>query len=580
MNPFRTSVKVLPIVIILTLVVVAGCGQDKEEDKEKTVSENQTDTGPCGWVAQGDLPVVADLDDRLTGYVLTELSPDLSHLDATQTQVLDKLVTASKLMNEIFHIQATPCRDALAARIAELPTDRQASVKRYFGINVGPWDRRFHHEPFFGTWPHPEGANYYPGDLTEGEKAFIADGANGMDGLFTMVRRDEEGSLRAIPYSEFFAVQLEKAAALLNEAATLTENASLKAFLESRAAAFLSDDYYESDILWMDLDSIVEITIGPYETYEDGLFGYKAAFESFVTITDPAESKRLSKFKDELPWLESQLPIPDEHKNMNRGSESPIRVVDEVYSAGDTRAGVQTIAFNLPNDERVREAKGSKKVLLRNVMKAKFDQILMPIAEVLVADDQLGDLTAESFFLHTLWHEMSHGLGPGKITVDGRETEVRLELKETYSTIEEAKADAMGEWDIFVLTRAGKGYFPESIYREQAATYLAGLFRSVRFGIGEAHGAANAIQFNYLMEKKAISVDETSGRFSIDVAVFEKAIAELVADICMIEAVGDYEASVKFIEQYGGMAPVLASALEKLADIPVDVEPVFSRYED
>jgi hypothetical protein len=576
MNPFRSSVKALPIVIILTLVVVAGCGQDKEE----TVSEKQSDTGPCSWVAQGDLPVVADLDDRLTGYVPTELSPDLSHLDATQTQVLGKLVAASKLMNEIFHIQASPCLDELAARIAELPADRQASVKRYFRINVGPWDRRFHHEPFFGTWPHPEGANYYPGDLTAEEMAFIADASNGMDGLFTMVRRGEADSLRAIPYSEFFAVQLEKAAVLLNEAAALTENASLKAFLESRAAAFLSDDYYESDMLWMDLDSIVEITIGPYETYEDGLFGFKAAFESFVTITDPAESSRLAKFKDELPWLESQLPIPDEHKNMNRGSESPIRVVDEVYSAGDTRAGIQNIAFNLPNDEKVREAKGSKKVLLRNVMKAKFDQILMPIAEVLVAEDQLGDLTAESFFLHTLWHEMSHGLGPGKITVDGRETEVRLELKETYSTIEEAKADAMGEWDIFVLTRAGKGYFPEAIYREQAATYLAGLFRSVRFGIGEAHGAANAIQFNYLMEKKAISVDETTGHFSIDVVVFEKAIADLVADICMIQAVGDYEASVKFIEQYGGMAPVLASALEKLADIPVDVEPVFSRYED
>ncbi len=575
MNPFGSTVKTLPIVIILTLVVVAGCGQDKEE----TVSENQSDAGPCGWVAQGDLPVVADLDDRLAGYVPTELSPDLSHLDATQTQVLEKLVAASKLMNEIFHIQATPCLDELAARIAELPTDRQESVERYFRINIGPWDRRFHHEPFFGTWPHPEGANYYPGDLTAEERAFVADGANGMDGLFTMVRRDEAGSLHAVPYSEFFAVRLEKAAALLNEAAALTENASLKVFLESRAAAFLSDDYYESDMLWMDLDSLVEITIGPYETYEDGLFGYKTAFESFVTVTDPVESSRLAKFKDELPWLESQLPIPDEHKNMNRGSESPIRVVDEVYSAGDTRAGIQTIAFNLPNDERVREAKGSKKVLLRNVMKAKFDQILMPIAEVLVADDQLGDLTAESFFLHTLWHEMSHGLGPGKITVDGRETEVRLELKETYSTIEEAKADAMGEWDIFVLTRAGKGYFPESIYREQAATYLAGLFRSVRFGIGEAHGAANAIQFNYLMEKKAISVDETTGRFSIDVIVFEKAIADLVSDICTIQAVGDYEASVKFIEQYGGMASVLAEALEKLGDIPVDVEPVFSRYE-
>jgi hypothetical protein len=212
-------------------------------------------------------------------------------------------------------------------------------------------------------------------------------------------------------------------------------------------------------------------------------------------------------------------------------------------------------------------------------MKAKFDQILMPIAEVLVAEDQLGDLTAESFFLHTLWHEMSHGLGPGKITLEGRETEVRLELKETYSTMEEAKADAMGEWTIFVLTRAGRDYFPEAIFAEQSATYLAGLFRSVRFGIGEAHGQANAIQYNYLMEKKAIAVDARTGRFSIDAPVFEKAIADLVAEICLIQAAGDYDASVKFIEQYGGMVPSLAAALEKLSDIPVDVEPVFSRYE-
>ena len=576
-STFRTRLLVL-LAIMAVLVAVTGCNDEKEEivsDKQPAV----TPDGPCAWAGEGDLSVVADLDERLAGYVPTELSPDLGHLNATQTQVLEKLVAASKLMSEIFHIQATPCRDQLAARIAELPADRQASVTRYFRINVGPWDRRFHHEPFFGTWPHPEGANYYPGDLTAEEIAFISENANGMDGLFTMVRRNEDGSLKAVPYSEFFAPQLEKAAALLNEAAALTENASLKAFLEARAAAFGTDDYYESDMLWMDLDSTVEITIGPYETYEDGLFGYKAAFESFVTVTDPVESGRLTKFKDELPWLESQLPIPEEHKNLNRGSESPIRVVDEVYSAGDTRAGIQTIAFNLPNDERVREAKGSKKVLLRNVMKAKFDQILMPIAEVLVAEDQLGDLTAESFFLHTLWHEMSHGLGPGRITVDGRETEVRLELKETYSTLEEAKADAMGEWDIFVLTRAGRGYFPDSIFREQSATYLAGLFRSVRFGIGEAHGQANAIQYNYLMEKEAISVDENTGRFSIDIVVFEKVIADLVTEICLIQAAGDYDASVRFIEQYGGMAPSLAAALEKLSEIPVDVEPVFSRYE-
>ncbi|MBU8870791.1 MAG: hypothetical protein KOO60_08010 [Gemmatimonadales bacterium] len=533
----------------------------------------------CSWVGTGTAAPVEDLDKRLAAYVPTELSPSIEHLDTAQVQVMEKLIEASKLMDEIFRIQATPYYDALAGRIRELFPEQQKELARYFAINVGPWDRRFHHEPFCGGWEHPKGANYYPLDLTESEKAFITDSSNGLDGLYTMVRRDKSGSLEAVPYSVFFADRLTKAAALLKEAASLTGNESLRNFLVARADAFLTDDYYESDMLWMDLDSTVEVTIGPYETYEDGLFGYKAAFESFVTVTDPVESARLANFKDELPWLESRLPIADEHKNLNRGSESPIRVVDEVYSAGDTRAGVQTIAFNLPNDERVREAKGSKKVLLRNVMQAKFDQILTPIAEVLVAEDQLADLTAESFFLHTLWHEMSHGLGPGKILKNGRQTEVRLELKDTYSTLEEAKADAMGEWDIFMLARDGRDYFPADIFRQQSATYLAGLFRSVRFGIGEAHGQANAIQFNYLMEKGAISCSEQTGRFSIDVEVFEQAIGQLVAEILIIQAEGDYEASVAFINRFGGMTPVLARGLEKLEGIPVDIQPVFSRYE-
>jgi len=566
----------------LLALAMTGCGGTKEEgmsQAERSAPTQRAETGgPCAWAATGELPLVADLPERMEAYVPMTLSPDIGHLDVTQVAVLDKLIAASKLMNEIFHEQATPCRVELAARIDALPADRQEAVRRYFRINLGPWDRRFHYEPFFGTWPHPAGANFYPLDLTEAEKAIISDESQGYDGLFTMVRRKGD-QLVAVPYSEFFADKLAPAVHLLREAAALTENASLKAFLLSRADAFGTDDYYESDMLWMDLDSTVEITIGPYETYEDGLFGYKASFESFVTVTDPEESQRLVKFKNELPWLEKNLPIPEQDKNLNRGTDSPIRVVDEVYSAGDTRAGVQTIAFNLPNDERVREAKGSKKVLLRNVMNAKFEQILVPIAEQLVARDQLASLTAESFFLHTLWHEMSHGLGPGKITKDGRDTEVRLELKETYSTLEEAKADAMGEWDIFVLTRAGKGYFPTSIYQEQAVTYLAGLFRSVRFGIGEAHGQANAIQFNYLMQKNALSRDATTGRFSVDVAVFEEAITELVREICLIQAAGDYQGSVDFIAQYGGMSPVLAQALAKLAGIPVDIEPLFPRYE-
>ena len=574
---FRTFV--LFVLLVASGLMAVGCGGGEDAEMAQHHDQGPATNGDCAWVGDEAVTAVADLSTRLDAYVPTELSPDISHLDDTQTKVLNKLVEASKIMNEIFHVQATPCREALLGRLADLPAAQQDGARRYFQINVGPWDRRFHHEPFFGDWEHPEGANYYPLDLTDAEKEFIAETAHGLDGLFTMVRRDANGQLVAIPYSEFFKPQLEKAAGLLREAAALTGNASLKTFLKSRAAAFLSDDYFISDMDWMDLDSAVEVTIGPYETYEDGLFGYKAAFESFVTVTDPVESARLAKFKDELPWLEKNLPIADEHKNLNRGSDSPIRVVDEVYSAGDTRAGVQTIAFNLPNDERVREAKGSKKVLLRNVMKAKFDQILMPIAGVLVAEDQLGDLTAESFFLHTLWHEMSHGLGPGKIVKDGQETEVRLELKDTYSTLEEAKADAMGEWDIFVLHAAGRDYFPAEIREQQAATYLAGLFRSVRFGIGEAHGQANAIQFNYLLDKGAISVDEGTGRFSVHVDVFEKAIARLVEEIILIQAEGDYAGSKAFIERWGGMSPVLETALEKLDGIPVDVQPLFPRYE-
>lgn len=565
--------------VVLLLTAAAGCRKDAPAPEVAMKEPAALAPVDCTWARADALRLVEDLDARAAAYVPTVLDPSLDHLAAGEQAVLEKLVEAARIMDGLFAIQATPCADELAAHLARLPAERQEAARRYFAINKGPWDRRFHFEPFFGDWAHPAGANYYPVDLTDAEKARIADPAAGLDGLFTMVRRDTTGSLVAVPYSQYFASELRLAAARLREAAALTGNESLRAFLESRADAFLSDDYYASDMLWMDVDSPVEITVGPYETYEDGLFGYKAAFEAFVTVTDPVESERLAKFKDELPWLESELPIDDRHKNPNRGAESPIRVVDEVYSAGDTRAGVQTIAFNLPNDERVREAKGSKKVLLRNVMKAKFEQILVPIAQAVVSEDQLADLTSESFFLHTLWHEMSHGLGPGKITVDGRETEVRLELKDTYSTLEEAKADAMGEWTIFKLARADKGYFPDTIFRQQAATYLAGIFRSVRFGIGEAHGKANAIQFNYLLAKGAIRPDAATGRFRIDVPVFEKAIAELVGEICTIQAEGDYAASQAFIQRHGGMPEVLAAALAKLDHIPVDIEPVFPRWD-
>ncbi len=526
----------------------------------------------CGY-GEGSMGRIAeDIESRLADYAETEIAANLEALPASEREALGWLVKAAEVMHEAFVRQALPNADEINGALARVSGPDADTVRAYFAINAGPWDRRFHHEPFFGDWAHPAGANFYPLDLSEDELAALEAGEHDSDGLYTMIRRDADGALRAIPYSEFFADEYARAVDYMRKAADVTANASLRAFLLARIAAFRSDDYFDSDMLWMDLDGLIEVVLGPVETYEDGLFGYKAAFEAFVCVADPGESERLAKFKGELPWLEMSLPIPDRDKNPNRGTESPIRVVDVAYTAGDTRTGIQTIAFNLPNDEQVREAKGSKKVLLRNIMNAKFEQILTPIAEKLVVADQREHIAAESFFLHTLWHEMSHGLGPGRIVKDGRDTEVRLELKDIYSALEEAKADAMGPWCIFKLQK--KGYFPETIYQQQAVTYLAGLFRSVRFGIAEAHGLANAIQFNYLMEKGVIRVEE--GRFRIDTEVFPLAIEGLVHEILTLQAAGDYRAGQEMIERYGGMSEALAAALEALDGVTVDILPRYT----
>jgi hypothetical protein len=314
------------------------------------------------------------------------------------------------------------------------------------------------------------------------------------------------------------------------------------------------------------------VTIGPYETYEDGLFGYKAAFESFVTVALPEQSAALARYVAELPWLERNLPIPDEHKNLDRGAESPIRVVDEVFTAGDARAGVATLAFNLPNDERVREAKGSKKVLLRNVMRAKYDRILEPIAREVLAPEDLEHLSFDAYFDFILHHELAHGLGPGRITVDGRETEVRLELRDLYSTLEEAKADVMGVYDILALVERGE--MDAELRETLPATYLAGLFRSARFGLHEAHGRGVVAQFNYLLDKGALAVDE-AGRFRVVEERFPGAIGELLHDMLMLQAEGDYAGTEAFLDRWGVATPELEAAIARLGEVPVDIRPLF-----
>jgi hypothetical protein len=390
---------------------------------------------------------------------------------------------------------------------------------------------------------------------------------------FTIIRR-KDGKLVAIPYSEYYIESLTKISNLLKEAAESASNPSLRRYLSSRADAFLSTDYYQSDMDWMDLkDNKIEVVIGPYEVYEDGLFNYKASFESFLTLKDPVESKKLEVFAKYLKDIEKNLPLDEKHKNYSRGSESPIVVANEVFTAGDTKAGVQTLAFNLPNDERVRKAKGSKKVMLKNVHEAKFEKLLKPIAEIVLDPEQLKYVTFDGFFNHTLMHEMSHGVGPGFITVDGRDTEVKKELKETYSTMEECKADILGMYNnIFMIS---KGVYPKEMERQVWVTFLAGAFRSMRFGIGEAHGGGNAIIYNNLLEKGGYVYDEATQKVHVDFEKIYPALKELANLVLTIQAEGNYQGAKDLIAKYAVNTPTIETLRKKLENLPVDIKPVF-----
>jgi hypothetical protein len=521
-----------------------------------------------------------DVGARLARFAPTELRADLSGLEEADRQVLAELVTAARMMDEIFLRQVWSGNPEIRARLATLEGPDAETARAYFEVNFGPWDRLDEMEPFVGNRPHPPGAGFYPDDMDKEEfRTWIAEHPEdeaAFTSLVTVIRR-QDPDLVAVPYSSAYREWLEPAAAALRRAAAVTGNESLRRFLTARAEAFLSDDYYASDVAWMDLDSPVEVTIGPYETYEDGLFGYKAAFEAFVTVTSAEESARLERFKALLPSLERNLPIPEEHKNLDRGSESPIRVVDVLFVGGDSKAGVQTLAFNLPNDERVREEKGSKKVLLRNVLRAKFDQILVPIAERVLLPADAERVSFDAYMAEVLHHELSHGLGPGKITLDGRETEVRLELKELYSTLEEAKADVMGVYNILALIERGE--IPAELRATLEPTYVAGLFRAARFGVHEAHGRGVVAQFNYLLERGALEVD-ADGRFRSVSERFDPAIEQLLHTMVMLQATGDYAGTAEFLDTYGVASEALLAAIDRLGEVPVDVRPIYPQAEE
>jgi hypothetical protein len=531
--------------------------------------------------AQNDKPAGdAELAKKIARFAPTTMTADVSKLAPKDRQALQKIIEAAKLLDPLFLRQVWNGNAALEKKLLADKTPAGRQRLHYFYINDGPWSRLDNKESFIEGVPQekPPQASYYPDDMTKDEfnnwLATLSEAdKQKATGFFYLIRRGADKKLTFVPYSEAYKETLEPAARLLREAAALTTIPSLRNFLTKRADAFGSNDYYESDVAWMELDSPIDVTIGPYETYEDELFNYKAAFESYVTLRDDVETAKLTKFSSHLQELENNLPIEPRYRNPKLGAAAPIRVVNEVFGSGEGNSGVQTAAFNLPNDERVVKEKGSKRVMLKNVQDAKFNKTLIPISRVVLDPSEQSALAFESFFTHILCHELMHGLGPHNITIDGQETTPRKQLKELYSAIEEAKADVTGLWALqFMIDR---NIIEKSMERTLYTTYLASMFRSVRFGITEAHGRGVALQFNYLTDEGAIKFNEAKGTFSVDGAKIKDSVRKLTSELLLIEAEGSYDRAKTMLDKYAVIRPPMQQALDKLKSVPVDIEPVF-----
>jgi hypothetical protein len=523
------------------------------------------------------VPGVDDLRRLEAQYAPVDLAVDLSRLSDGDRQALARLVEASQVVDALFLRQEWAGAEAMLLSLLDDPTPLGRARLAYFLRNKGPWDRLDHDRVFVpGSPPRPEAGTFYPPTATKEEIArWMASlpekerAAAG--GFFTVIRRTPAG-LAAVPYSVEYQGELGLAAARLREAAAATAEPTLKRFLESRAAALMSDDYYASDVAWMEIDGAVEPTFGPYETYEDGWFNAKAAFEAFVTVRDDAETGKVAKLSAELQDIEDHLPMDPAWKNPKLGALAPIRVVNEVFAAGDGRRGVTTAAYNLPNDERILLEKGSKRVMLKNVQEAKFQKVLRPIAAVALSAGDQKRVTFEAFFTHILMHELVHGLGPHELARASGRTTVREQLGPAYPAIEEAKADVVG---LFALHRlVDRGVLPEDLERTMYATFLASAFRSIRFGVNEAHGRGVALQLNWFLDEGGVAVGK-DGRFSVVDGKIRGAVESLSREILSIQANGDAARAKALLDRMGVVRPPVARVIEKLRAIPVDIAPRF-----
>ena len=558
-----------PILLTVALVVAtasAACGDGQETSS--TVQQTQTSTDP----------EVQRLDGMARRFAPVDLTADISVLPASERQALAKIVEAARVFDALFLRQVWEGNETMLLDLVLDSSPLGRARLHYFLLNKGPWSRLDHHEPFIpGAPKKPEQGNFYPAGATKAEVEAWINGLPDAErrratGFFTTIRRGPDGRFMLVPYSVEYQGEVTHVAALLRDAATLTQQPTLKAFLEKRAAALLSNDYYDSDVAWMELDASIEPTIGPYEVYEDEWFNYKAAFEAFITLRDDVETQKLARFSGELQDIENNLPIDPKYRNPKLGALAPIRVVNTVFSSGDANRGVQTAAFNLPNDERVTAEKGSKRVMLKNNQEAKFRMVLQPISKVALSGADQANVSFEAFFTHILMHELMHGLGPHNITINGRATTVRQEMKELSSAIEEAKADVSGLFALQFLVDRGKldKAFDQTMY----TTYLASMFRSIRFGINEAHGRGVALQLNYFLDHGGVTVSP-DGTFAVNAPRIRQNVIDLTRDIMTMQAVGDYAAARQLIDTLVSIRPPVQAVLDKLKDVPVDIEPRF-----
>ena len=520
----------------------------------------------CGAETPEEPLVSADeaAEPRPEIYAEFELTADLGHLSDSQRRMIAVLIEASEIMDELFWRQAWS--DDYQGRLAAIDDDR---ARRFAALNYGPWDRLADDAPFIkGVGPKPLGANFYPPDMSKEE--FEAAYLPGKKGLYSLVRRDNAGKLVLVPYHVAYKDELQQAAELLREAADLAEDPAFATYLKLRAAALISDDFQTSDLVWMDVKSNeIDVVIGPIESYEDRLFGYRTAYESYVLIKDMKWSEQLSRFALFLPELQEGLPVPDEYKWETPGTDSDLNAYDVVYYAGHSNAGSKTIAINLPNDEEVQLEKGTRRLQLKNAMQAKFEKILLPIADTLLDESQRRHVTFDAFFGNTMFHEVAHGLGI-KNTINGKGT-VREALLDVASSMEEGKADVLGLYMVTELHKAGE--LGDVDIMDHYVTFMASIFRSIRFGAASAHGKANMVRFNFFKEQGAFVRDPETGTYRVDADRMTEAMTELSRVLLTLQGDGDYEGASELTASKGVIGEQLQADLDRLtrAGIPVDI---------